>query len=187
MELLIDPEFSGLQRKLTPEEFDQLEENILADSGVIDPIVIWKGHNIIIDGENRYTIAKKHKGVTFIVEEKDFSSRAEVMQWIIKHQLGRRNLEGVAAALLRARVLNETKDVSAVAEMFGVTERTVFRDASSAKAVEKMPEDIQDRLSKGALVASTRALKKLDELGEVQKEKVYHDLRTNLKRDCMRR
>ena len=43
MELRIDPEFEGKIPPLTEEEFRQLEENILADGIVINPIIIWNG------------------------------------------------------------------------------------------------------------------------------------------------
>ena len=43
MELRIDPEFEGKIPPLTAEEFQQLENNILADGVVINPIIVWDG------------------------------------------------------------------------------------------------------------------------------------------------
>ena len=54
MELRIDPEFEGKIPPLTAEEFRQLEENILADGLVINPLIIWNG--VIVDGHNRFHI-----------------------------------------------------------------------------------------------------------------------------------
>lgn len=51
MELRIDPEFEGKIPPLTTEEFQQLENNILADGVVINPIIVWDG--VIVDGHNR--------------------------------------------------------------------------------------------------------------------------------------
>ena len=48
MELRIDPEFEKKIPPLTAEEFRQLEENILADGLVINPLIIWNG--VIVDG-----------------------------------------------------------------------------------------------------------------------------------------
>lgn len=88
--LKIDPEFQGKIPPLTFEELNQLEANILRDGRIINPIIVWQG--LIVDGHNRYTIAKKHPEIPFTVHEKDFASRYEAIIWICKKQLGRRNL-----------------------------------------------------------------------------------------------
>ena len=54
--LIIDPEFESKIPPLTDEEFQQLEENILADSGVINPLIIWNG--ILIDGHNAIALSR---------------------------------------------------------------------------------------------------------------------------------
>lgn len=88
--LKIDPEFQGKIPPLTFEELNQLEANILRDGRIINPIIVWRG--LIVDGHNRYTIAKKHPEIPFTVHEKEFASRYEAIIWICKNQLGRRNL-----------------------------------------------------------------------------------------------
>ena len=86
--LKIDPEFKDLIRPLRRKEYLQLEENIL-DEGCRDPIIIWNDY--IIDGHNRYSICTKYS-IPFNTVSKDFSSREEVIVWICKNQLGRRNI-----------------------------------------------------------------------------------------------
>ena len=88
--LKIDPEFQGKIPPLTFEELNQLESNILRDGRIINPIIVWEG--LIVDGHNRFTIAKKHPEIPFTVHEKEFASRYEAIIWICKNQLGRRNL-----------------------------------------------------------------------------------------------
>lgn len=90
MELRIDPEFEGKIPPLTTEEFQQLENNILADGVVINPIIVWDG--VIVDGHNRYRIVNKHPEIKFSTCEKTFADRYEAIAWICKNQLGRRNL-----------------------------------------------------------------------------------------------
>ena len=90
MDLKIDPEFADKIPPLTPEELEQLEANILEEGAVINPLIIWNG--VIVDGHNRYRILQKHPEITFHVYEKEFSDRYEVIAWICKNQLGRRNL-----------------------------------------------------------------------------------------------
>lgn len=84
----IDNEFKNLIPPLQPEEYRQLEENILSE-GIRENIITWQG--IIIDGHNRFEIAEKHN-LIFNTIEKEFADREAVKIWIIKNQFGRRNL-----------------------------------------------------------------------------------------------
>lgn len=86
----IDPEFENKIPPLTEMELKQLEENILNDGTVINPLIIWNG--ILIDGHNRYRIIEKYPQITYTVHEKDFPDRFSAIAWICKNQLGRRNL-----------------------------------------------------------------------------------------------
>lgn len=176
MDLVIDPVISGAQRKLTPEEFGQLEENILRDGEIRDKVVVWKGTAKIVDGENRYTIAKKHN-LSFDVQEYEFADEKEVIAWIYKTQLGRRNLEGIAASLMRGKLATSPEDIEKVAEAFNVSERTVYRDKEVVQVVSEMPDDLRERIDKGSLVASDNAVRKLKHLDESSKAKVYDELR----------
>lgn len=90
MELRIDPEFESKIPPLSAEEFRQLEENILSDGIVINPIIVWNG--VIVDGHNRFHILEKHPHIQYSIHEKQFDDRFSVIAWICKNQLGRRNL-----------------------------------------------------------------------------------------------
>ena len=88
--LKIDPEFEGKIPPLREAELQQLEENILADGVVINPLIVWDG--VIVDGHNRYRILQKHPEIQFATYEKQFPDRYAAIAWICKNQLGRRNL-----------------------------------------------------------------------------------------------
>ena len=88
--LSVDPEFESKIPPLREEELKQLEENILADGVVINPLIVWNG--IIVDGHNRYRILQQHPEIQFTIYEKEFPDRYAVIAWICKNQLGRRNL-----------------------------------------------------------------------------------------------
>ena len=90
MELRIDPEFEGKIPPLTAEEFRQLEENILSDGLVINPLIVWNG--VIVDGHHRFHIIERHPEIQYTTHEKRFDDRYAVIAWICKNQLGRRNL-----------------------------------------------------------------------------------------------
>ena len=87
-DLAVDPEFRDLIPPLNEEELKLLEESLVAD-GCESPLIVWNG--VIIDGHNRYAICQKHD-IPFSIQEKDFSSRDEAMLWMLRNQLGRRNL-----------------------------------------------------------------------------------------------
>ena len=84
--LKIDPEFQGKIPPLTFEELNQLEANILRDGRIINPIIVWQG--LIVDGHNRYTIAKKHPEIPFTVHEKEFASRYEANHLDLQKPVG---------------------------------------------------------------------------------------------------
>lgn len=84
----IDSEFQSLIPPLSSEEFQQLTENCKRD-GIMDSLKVWNG--ILIDGHNRYRIAEEWD-LNYQTEEMEFPDRTAVRRWIIKNQLGRRNL-----------------------------------------------------------------------------------------------
>ena len=88
--LRIDPEFKAQIPPLTQEERKQLEENILAEGELLAPILVWNG--TIVDGHNRYEILQSHPEIPCSVRDLELETRDEVLVWICKHQLGRRNL-----------------------------------------------------------------------------------------------
>ena len=90
LHLTIDSEFASKIPPLREEELKQLEENILADGVVINPLIVWDG--VIVDGHNRYRILQKHPEIQFTTYEKQFPDRYAAIAWICKNQLGRRNL-----------------------------------------------------------------------------------------------
>ena len=88
--LKIDPEFQSQIPPLTDDEYKQLEENILKEGKLISPLIVW--NNTLVDGHNRYAILQKHPEIYFSTMPLPFESREEVLAWICKNQLGRRNL-----------------------------------------------------------------------------------------------
>ena len=98
-DLTVDPEFRDLIPPLNEEELKLLEESLVAD-GCESPLIVWNG--VIIDGHNRYAICQKH-GIPFSVQEKHFDSREEAMLWMLRNQLGRRNLNSYQRSELALR------------------------------------------------------------------------------------
>lgn len=106
-QLKIDPEF---QRKIPPLQFEeeqQLEQNIIAEGRLLNPIITWNGY--ILDGHTRYRILKKHGFIKFEVEEIQLANKYEALAWICKNQLGRRNLSPERKKFLLGKEYESTK------------------------------------------------------------------------------
>lgn len=85
----IDPEYKALLPPQTEDERKALEESILAD-GCRDALIVDET-NTIIDGHNRYEICTKHN-IPFNVVVRHFDSRDDIIVFICRNQIGRRNL-----------------------------------------------------------------------------------------------
>lgn len=87
----IDNDFKNLLPELTKEEYTGLERDIVKH-GILSPIIVW--NDTIVDGHNRYAIAQAHRFPESAIPTKEmkFDSKDQALSWILKHQLGRRNL-----------------------------------------------------------------------------------------------
>jgi hypothetical protein len=107
-ELTIDSEFESMGRRLQPEEASLLEQDIL-EHGCLDPIIVWENHdNIILDGHNRYRICTE-TGSGFKVRAISLPDREACLEWIDKHQLGKRNLTDVERTVYQGRLYKRRK------------------------------------------------------------------------------
>ena len=88
LELTVDEEFAGLIPPLTDDEYKRLEESIITE-GCREAIIVW--NKTIVDGHNRYRICRTHQ-IPYRIERKDFADKNAVKLWMLRTQLGRRNL-----------------------------------------------------------------------------------------------
>ncbi|HOK59294.1 MAG TPA: MT-A70 family methyltransferase [Methanothrix sp.] len=103
--LRIDPELRTLIPPLTEEEKRLLEESIVSE-GCRDPLVVWG--DVLIDGHNRYDICMR-RDVPFRVVQREFADKHEAKDWIIRNQLGRRNLTPEQRSYLIGKQYQERK------------------------------------------------------------------------------
>lgn len=187
MELKIDPEFESKIPPLTEEEFRQLEENILADGVVINPIIIWNG--AIVDGHNRFHIIEKHPQIQYTTHEKAFDDRFAVIAWICKNQLGRRNLTPEQKKYLIGKQFEAEKATRGAADGFrgnqhtnlvkcqlgtlpeqvdtakriaqenGIGRRSVFRAEAFSKAVD-IADEVEPGIRENLLAGEIKATEK---------------------------
>ena len=60
MDLIVDEALQKRYPEISPELEAAIEKEIVANGGPRNPILVWEGHNIIVDGHRRYAICKKH-------------------------------------------------------------------------------------------------------------------------------
>jgi hypothetical protein len=162
--LIVDEEFRAQIPPLGDEELALLRQSLLRD-GCRDPLVIWLGHNIILDGHHRFEICSEY-GIPFQTIAYLFESREAAADWIDANQLGRRNLPPDAMSLLRGRRFNRTKQshggqvprkgraqsepsppertAATLAQQHGVSPATIKRDGVFAKAVQDLKPHVPD-------------------------------------------
>ena len=133
-EIVINPEFQKLIPALTPEERKDLEASLIAD-GCISPLVVWHEHNILLDGHNRHEICLQHD-IECEVHEIVLASGQEAKAWIIKHQLGRRNLDPSQRALLATTL----EDVYGQQAKVRMAEGGKLGGQSSGKGTATLPD-----------------------------------------------
>ncbi len=171
MKVKVDREFQSLIQPLASDEFSQLETNII-EEGCRDALVVWSEDNLLADGHHRLRICEHHK-IAYRTVRLNKNSRAEVIDWIIANQLGRRNLTPDQTAYLRGERYNRTKKElggaryskktvgknappkirtsARLAKEYGVDEKTVRIDAEFSRAVNAIAENFGEEYKKKIL------------------------------------
>ena len=178
IELTVSQRITSSVPDMTDEQFEQLEKNILADGRVIDPLLYWvkDGKNILIDGNHRWKVIKKHGIVKYRAEEIKFDDWDEAVLWVLEHVDGRRHLTPAAEkknlgdiynrrkAMMEAAASNpqnedqgskeglRTSDI--LAKERGVSHATVERAGAFAENMDKVSAPVRREIIKGELKAT---------------------------------
>lgn len=105
--LKVDPEFQGKIPPLNAEEEHILEQNMIQERRLLNPLIIWNGY--ILDGHSRYRILKNHPEIAFEVKEIQLPDRYAALAWICQNQLGRRNLDPERRKFLMGKAYENEK------------------------------------------------------------------------------
>ena len=138
-ELKIDEEFKQLIPSLSKDEYKKLEELII-DEGCRDPLVLWD--DIILDGHNRYKICTKH-GLIFSTVHKNLDDRNAAKVWIIKNQLGKRNVSSYD----KVRLNLEMEDIIEARKKAKEKQALGGKEKVSQKSA-KPPIDVRELIAK---------------------------------------
>jgi hypothetical protein len=133
--------------------------------GIRDPIVVWKEQNTLVDGHNRVKIANE-LGIPCPQIDKSFADEAEVKTWIIRNQLGRRNLTPSRFEYYIGKLYNEQKAETVeekqsgggnvaekLATEFEISEKSVRRYGTNAKGIDII-ERVKGKLEKNKQLSS---------------------------------
>jgi hypothetical protein len=162
-EIIINERFSEINRHLSADELSRLEKSLI-DEGCLDPLIVWKEKNVLLDGHNRYRICTEKK-IEYRTEYVSLPNEKAAFEWIINHQLARRNLtKQEHDYLIGIKYLEKKKDKKAslkqnlpidqndhtvepertaekIASEHGISAPTVRRAAKFAEAVNKLPPE----------------------------------------------
>lgn len=180
--LRIDPEFKNLIPPLSTNERRQLETNLIIER-CRDPLVVWAGHDILLDGHNRWEICCQHD-IDFQTVEIELPDWEAARNWIINNQLSRRNLTKEALSYLRGlRYLQEKKPrggmganqyrkrqipqnegtaqtAERLASELKVSRATIERDAQFALAVDALIETLGEETRRYILSRDAKLTKR---------------------------
>jgi ParB-like chromosome segregation protein Spo0J len=197
--IVIRKDFKALIPPLAADELQQLEANILKE-GVRDPLIIWPVDDsfVLVDGHNRFSVCQKH-GLDFPFQQVAFQDDDDVRDWMIRNQLGRRNLSPEQQSYLRGLRYNREKSqgkrtdltldqndlksesqstAAALAKEYNVSEATIKRDGEFASGLEVIGN--QNPKLKAEILKGKLKLKKKDIRLLVTKSKSEHRGRKNV-------
>ena len=204
-QLKIDPEFQSKIPPLQFEEEQQLEQNIIAEGRLLNPIITWNGY--ILDGHTRYRILKKHGFIKFEVEEIQLANKYEALAWICKNQLGRRNLSPERKKLLLGKeyestklavgaplgskhgirkcgqndhIFTESRTCQRIASEHGVGEKTVRRAEKYSQGIDAAEEAVpgaQEEILTGRIKATDAQIAALPAIPKEERPAILDELR----------
>jgi ParB family chromosome partitioning protein len=92
--IIIDPEFSGIF-KSSEEDIDIISQSIIKDGfHKEEPVTLWAGQDILVDGHQRYAAAKKAGLIEIPYIERHFACREDAKLYTLERQVNRRHLTG---------------------------------------------------------------------------------------------
>jgi|GEM_PF-3136896 len=162
--LQIDPEFKNLIPPLSSEEKVQLEAN-LKEFGCIDPLIVWLGRGILLDGHNRYEICTSLQ-IPYKIVEINLLDRGAAICWIANHQLGRRNITPETASYLRGKRYLHLK---------GNREDNLKQNLPKGNFFPSVEDDLEQDQPKGNFFPSGNTAKTLAEQYKVSDRTIKND------------
>ena len=161
-----DPELRSLIPPIQAEERELLRKNI-REHGCRDPLVVWDG--ILLDGHNRFDICIE-LGVEYRTRAIELPDRDAAKVWIIRNQLGRRNLTDAQRIELAAKLEPLLREQGKVAQRrHGGTAPGRSKDTSD-EFDKSDPIDTAGAVAEAAGVGRSRAREGLEVFRDADEE-----------------
>jgi hypothetical protein len=186
-------ELKDLIKPLQSAEFEQLTENIIRN-GCQDTLKIWHTSRqviepqasnnedvyVLIDGHNRYSICKQHS-IPFNLSLMNFESLADVKDYMILLQLGRRNVTKEEVAYYTGKLYGRSKygtlmqkedgssakkTAELIAEQYNMNEKTIRRNEEYAKGLDTLSEELRGEVLQGKVKIPKATIQKLATVSE---------------------
>ena len=171
MKLTIDPELCAYLGGVSKFTAAELERQLIESGGPREPIYVWKGHGVILDGHRRYKVCCKHN-LPYRTVEIDLPDKEAVRDWIDRHQFCRRNVPPAMEVKHIARLVAQNGSIKHTAEAVGKSTRQVIRDVQYANDLEQVVPDVRERLESGEMSLAKKALHSLATLTPEQQRDV---------------
>ncbi len=189
--IVILEELKNFIPSLNPEEYDSLEQSIIAN-GCRTPLLIWNTTQgvidansanpdepafVLFDGHHRYEICRKH-GIDFQIDLMSFASKEEVKDFMIDFQVGRRNMTPEQLSYLRGLKYQRLKSkqggarltaedgtsfdtAEKLADEFKVSTATIKRDAVFVEGLDKIATELKNDILAGTTKVDKKAIQQL--------------------------
>lgn len=190
----IDTELKNYITPLSSEEYRALELSLISE-GCRDKLILWGNTNfpVLVDGHNRFKICEEHN-IPYETVKMDFETYQDVMLWISKNQLARRNLTDKQRTDLIGKIYNSEKIIDEfkgnqhtesgggqndhnqktsqkIAEVYGINEKTVRRAEQFSKSIDELKNNIEPKTVNEMLTNEISITKKdIIELSKQQPE-----------------
>ena len=122
--LVVDPQFEARLPVVPEASYRELESQLLVE-GIQAPLVYWtdeSGQRVLVDGHTRLKIAQEHgleyELIDIIEVNPNVASREDVLHWIDRHQVGRRNLRDADFSVAIGRIYLRQKNQHGGEERF---------------------------------------------------------------------
>jgi hypothetical protein len=185
-EFRTDPEIDALLPPASAEELRRLEEQILADGEVREPVAVWEQECVVLEGRDRLAIATRH-GIPCPVRRVSLRDLDDAMEWVLVFQLRRGSPNPVLCSYQRGKLYEvrkrqgERTDLTSgqnaqrsttaerIAAEFQVDEKTVRRDAKFALALDVLSENTDEEVRRRVLAGSVKLTQRqIEELSQLR-------------------
>ena len=177
-DIVIQPEIAGI---FTVDEkiVNEIKENILVnDYDKSQPVVIWKGKNILVDGRTRLTAATAAGLTEILVTEKEFDSLEDAMFYTLERQFIRRNLTSeqlldiVALMPEEKGKKGEMGSAASLAKRLGLSRSQVF---NAIDVLKNSPQEDIEAVKRGDMSIKTASAMNRQRRAEAKKEELEND------------